>query len=46
MMEDVSKIWKCRQNMEAGAKEAEANVCKQKNFVYNAVYTICLHLNA
>ena len=46
MMEDVSKIWKCRQNMEAKAKEAEAKVCKQKNFVYNAVYTICLHLNA
>lgn len=46
MMEDVSKICKCRQNMEANAKEAEAKVCKQKNFVYNAVYTICLHLNA
>ena len=30
MMEDVSKIWKCKQNMEAKEKEAEAMYVNRK----------------
>ena len=42
MMEDVSKIWKCKQNMEAKVKEAEAMYVNRKT-LFTMLFTLFVY---